>query len=106
MGSLLLAEDRVLSYAAVLKSNNPGGAITAFIPEATFYFEAETDTEKLWTQRRRWINGTVAGYIWLMLNAGMIFHSQVSLLQKTLTTILVIIYSSLHCQMSRAGTCS
>lgn len=30
-------------------------------PDAEFYFEAETDLELFLKQRRRWINGTVAG---------------------------------------------
>lgn len=57
MGSLLLAEDRILSLAAVLLSEK--GAYTAYEPAATFYFEAETNPKQLCQQRRRWTNGTV-----------------------------------------------
>eukprot|EP00456_Euglypha_rotunda_P082240 TRINITY_DN8078_c0_g1_i19.p1 TRINITY_DN8078_c0_g1~~TRINITY_DN8078_c0_g1_i19.p1 ORF type:complete len:467 (-),score=44.88 TRINITY_DN8078_c0_g1_i19:99-1364(-) len=62
--TLLLAEDRVLSYAAVFKNDEK--AKTAYVPRAIFYFEAETDPLILLQQRRRWINGTMAGYIWLL----------------------------------------
>ncbi|CAM5999648.1 unnamed protein product [Sphagnum balticum] len=64
-GSLLLAEDRILSYAMPMKSKRPD-AYTTFVPNAIFYFEAETDSEPLIAQRRRWTNGTVAGYMWLL----------------------------------------
>eukprot|EP00122_Pirum_gemmata_P001553 Pgem_evm1s1397 len=56
-GNLLLAEDRVLSFAAALKT----GKYTKWVPGAIFYCEAETDIETFIVQRRRWINGTFAG---------------------------------------------
>jgi cellulose synthase/poly-beta-1,6-N-acetylglucosamine synthase-like glycosyltransferase len=55
LGNLRIAEDRVLSYSAVLKAEQPRSM--ALVPEATFYFEAETELEKLLLQRRRWTNG-------------------------------------------------
>ncbi len=39
-GNLLLAEDRILSYAAALKT----GKFTRWVPSAIFYFEAETQS--------------------------------------------------------------
>ena len=36
------------------------------MPSTTFYFEAETTVKELVLQRRRWLNGTTAGYIWLL----------------------------------------
>lgn len=65
LGNLRIAEDRVLSYAAVIKSENPK-AYMQFHPLAIFYFEAETDLSNLIFQRRRWINGSVAGYLYLL----------------------------------------
>ena len=65
LGNLKIAEDRILSNAAVIKSNNPK-AYAQFHPLAIFYFEAETDLSTLMFQRRRWINGSVAGYIYLL----------------------------------------
>eukprot|EP00122_Pirum_gemmata_P012866 Pgem_evm1s11978 len=58
-GNLLLAEDRILSYAAALKT----GKFTQWVPSAVFYSEAETKTKSFIAQRRRWTNGTFAGYL-------------------------------------------
>lgn len=64
LGNLKIAEDRILSYASVLKVE--GNKRMAFVPLALFYFEAETNLEKFMLQRRRWINGSVAGYIYML----------------------------------------
>jgi hypothetical protein len=37
------------------------------VPQAVFYFEAETNIKSLVLQRRRWINGTWAGYWYLAI---------------------------------------
>jgi len=83
-GNLLLAEDRILSFAAVLKADWEPSSMnccaleapnTEFVPGAVFYFEAETNPETLLQQRRRWINGTVAGYYWLLFNKGELISS-------------------------------
>ena len=66
LGNLKIAEDRIVSYATVLKSDIPG-AYTAWVPDATFYFQAETDMEPFIAQRRRWLNGTLCGYIYLAI---------------------------------------
>lgn len=63
-GNLRIAEDRILTYYAVTKTKEE--KYLAFNPLAVFYFEAETDLQKLMFQRRRWINGSVAGYIYLL----------------------------------------
>eukprot|EP00122_Pirum_gemmata_P001985 Pgem_evm1s1795 len=55
-GNLMLAEDRILSYAAALKT----GKFTRWVPSAVFYSEAETKTKNFIAQRRRWNNGTFA----------------------------------------------
>lgn len=67
LGNLRIAEDRVLSYASVLKAKDE--KYMAFNPHAIFYFEAELELMKFVLQRRRWINGSVAGYIWLIFMA-------------------------------------
>ncbi len=64
LGNLRIAEDRILSYASVIKAEET--KLMAFNPLAVFYFEAETDLQKFILQRRRWINGSVAGYIYLL----------------------------------------
>ena len=65
LANLRIAEDRVLTYYSVIKS--PTAKFIAFNPLAVFYFEAETELKKLMYQRRRWINGSMAGYIYLVL---------------------------------------
>ena len=64
LGNLRIAEDRILTYYAVTKTSEE--RYLAFNSLALFYFEAETSLEKLILQRRRWINGSVAGYIFLL----------------------------------------
>eukprot|EP01113_Clastostelium_recurvatum_P024925 TRINITY_DN2986_c0_g1_i2.p1 TRINITY_DN2986_c0_g1~~TRINITY_DN2986_c0_g1_i2.p1 ORF type:complete len:951 (+),score=199.26 TRINITY_DN2986_c0_g1_i2:116-2968(+) len=63
-GNLQIAEDRLLTYFSVLKANRP--AHMGYIPDAVFYFEAETNFKNWIFQRRRWINGTWAGYFFLV----------------------------------------
>ena len=62
LGNLRIAEDRILTIYSVLKTET----YLSFNPLALFYFEAETDLQRFMLQRRRWINGSVAGYIYLL----------------------------------------
>lgn len=92
LGNLRIAEDRVLSYAAVLKTAEPRRM--ALIPEATFYFEAETSLEKFLLQRRRWTNGTVAGYIYMCLQfPQLLFNANMNPIRK------ICVYFLLICQV-------
>jgi cellulose synthase/poly-beta-1,6-N-acetylglucosamine synthase-like glycosyltransferase len=50
LGNLRIAEDRVLSYSVVLKSDAPSEM--GLVPQAVFYFEAETNLKSLVLQRR------------------------------------------------------
>lgn len=53
------------------------------VPEAKFFFEAELDLKTLALQRRRWINGTVFGYIYLLFRSPeLISNSKVPLLKQ------------------------
>lgn len=72
LGNLRIAEDRLLSYSAVMKTEKE--RYMSFNPLAIFYFEGETDLRKLILQRRRWINGSVAGYIYLLFFGFMHFQ--------------------------------
>lgn len=65
LGNLRIAEDRILSYSVVLKTKEERKM--AFIPLSIFYFEAELELEKFILQRRRWINGSIAGYFYLLV---------------------------------------
>lgn len=64
LGNLRIAEDRILSTSAAWKTE--GQKKMSFNPLALFYFEAETELKMFILQRRRWINGSVAGYIYLL----------------------------------------
>lgn len=102
VGSLLLAEDRVLSYAAVLKTKKHYH--TKYESNAVFYFEAETNPTRLLQQRRRWINGTIAGYLWLIGNIGLLLKSQLYFYEKMVLTLLVfsqiMMFSVVACGIS------
>ena len=98
LGSLLLAEDRILSYAAVLKTEERFH--TKYEPSSCFYFEAETVPTTLLQQRRRWINGTIAGYIWLLQHISLLFNSKISLLNKIVLTLLVFSQLMMFCVMT------
>lgn len=97
LGSLLLAEDRILSYAAVLKTDKRYH--TKYEPNACFYFEAETSPTTLLQQRRRWINGTLAGYLWLLQKIHLLFNSKVNPYNKVILTILILSQLMMFCVM-------
>ena len=69
-----IAEDRILSYFSVFCANVP--AKMSMCPNAEFYFDAETDLVMFVKQRRRWNNGTAAGYIYITQNPGIVFKSE------------------------------
>lgn len=97
LGSLLLAEDRILSYAAVLQTDKQYH--TKYESSATFYFEAEVNPTQLLQQRRRWINGTMAGYLWLFQNIGLLFKSKMLSYQKLFLTMLLFAQLMMFCIM-------
>lgn len=39
---------------------------THYVPNAIFFFEAEGSLKELVFQRRRWLNGTSASFLWLL----------------------------------------
>jgi cellulose synthase/poly-beta-1,6-N-acetylglucosamine synthase-like glycosyltransferase len=61
-GNVMLAEDRILSFAASLMT----GKYTQWVPSAVFYFQAETESKLFIAQRRRWTNGTFYCYFYLL----------------------------------------
>jgi cellulose synthase/poly-beta-1,6-N-acetylglucosamine synthase-like glycosyltransferase len=68
LGNLRIAEDRVLTLKTEHRRK------MGLVPEAIFYFEAELKLKQLVLQRRRWINGSLAGYIYLITNPGLLFR--------------------------------
>jgi cellulose synthase/poly-beta-1,6-N-acetylglucosamine synthase-like glycosyltransferase len=88
LGNLLLAEDRILSYAAVFFT----GKFSKWVPGSIFYFEAETITKNFIAQRRRWTNGSFAGYIYLIRNISpIILKSQHSIWFKMSTIFMLLL---------------
>lgn len=70
--NIMIAEDRVLSVSPFFVTEQADGSPikqhmhTTVAPEATFYFESENNIMNLAKQRRRWINGTIAAYLWFL----------------------------------------
>eukprot|EP00599_Poterioochromonas_sp_BG-1_P000945 CAMPEP_0173148964 /NCGR_PEP_ID=MMETSP1105-20130129/10041_1 /TAXON_ID=2985 /ORGANISM="Ochromonas sp., Strain BG-1" /LENGTH=890 /DNA_ID=CAMNT_0014063735 /DNA_START=258 /DNA_END=2930 /DNA_ORIENTATION=- len=62
--NMRLAEDRILSFVSVFST----GYGTKWVPGATFYYQPEIQWTTLLTQRRRWINGTFAGYLFYFMS--------------------------------------
>lgn len=50
-----------------------------------------TGLSNLLQQRRRWINGTVAGYIWLLQNRRFVWNSSMNPLAKLLFLFLTLL---------------
>eukprot|EP01052_Picozoa_sp_SAG31_P027076 SAG31_NODE_2504_length_5592_cov_3.052977_4_plen_1247_part_00 len=86
--NLKIAEDRIPSLYAVFHETD--AFKTHWVHDAVFYFEAETDLKALVLQRRRWLNGTNAGYVHIMLNINKyIWSSQHSFFMKLFTTTML-----------------
>ena len=62
----LLAEDRILSFAMVLRTNN---IKTVWVNGTTFSYEPILSWVKLLGQRRRWINGTLSTYLYYLFDS-------------------------------------
>lgn len=67
-GNCALAEDRPFTFAATYCTNGKYSA--QWVQHAVFYFQAETDLATLVAQRRRWLNGTAAGYYYVFKELG------------------------------------
>jgi cellulose synthase/poly-beta-1,6-N-acetylglucosamine synthase-like glycosyltransferase len=103
--NLCLAEDRVLTIESVCSSRNGTGVTsTKWVPEATFYSEAETELEMFVKQRRRWSNGTFAGWLWLCANYDKIWATGHSCGYKFLATVLVMAELVKSCLLLLAPT--
>jgi len=67
---LRLAEDRILSFVSVFCT----GYGTKCIQDAIFYYEPEVSFDMILKQRRRWVNGTVAGFFFFILSKRAAMH--------------------------------
>ncbi len=91
LGSLLLAEDRILSSVAVLHCREK--VTTEYVPKALFDFQAETQIETLIQQRRRWLNGSVAGYMWLIsMMRQNVFRQRLNFICKLMILMQIAMY--------------
>lgn len=97
LANLNLAEDRVLSYAAVVKTHDK--AYTCYVPSAVFYFAAETEPLQFFQQRRRWINGTMAGYVWLLSSPEIILKSGLRTCNKPFLFLLLFCQAIMYLMM-------
>jgi cellulose synthase/poly-beta-1,6-N-acetylglucosamine synthase-like glycosyltransferase len=68
-GNTLLAEDRVLTYAAEFLTKDDCCKVK-WEKRAIFYFQAELELRSLVAQRRRWLNGTIASYVYVVNQLG------------------------------------
>lgn len=62
--NMRLAEDRVLSFVSVFST----GYGTKWETQATFFYQPEVKWQTLLTQRRRWLNGTFASYLYFFFS--------------------------------------
>ena len=62
--NMRLAEDRVLSFVSVFST----GYGTKWETQATFFYQPEVRWQTLLTQRRRWLNGTFASYLYFFFS--------------------------------------
>jgi cellulose synthase/poly-beta-1,6-N-acetylglucosamine synthase-like glycosyltransferase len=90
--NLQLAEDRIPSLLGVLYS---GGMRSDSTMDAVFEFEAELSLKAFMTQRRRWINGTIAGCIYTLSHAGIILMSKEHSLYFKVTNVLLLVLQTL-----------
>jgi hypothetical protein len=57
--NMRLAEDRILTFVSIFST----GHGTKWVLGSTFYYQPEIQWNSLLTQRRRWTNGTFAGFL-------------------------------------------
>jgi cellulose synthase/poly-beta-1,6-N-acetylglucosamine synthase-like glycosyltransferase len=96
-GNVQLSEDRIPSCLLVFRdeSKNKQAATnhkprTGFVHDAVFYFEAEKPLSQLVKQRRRWINGTYAAYLWVF-REGWLWKGNHEFYIKLFATAFVVI---------------
>ena len=96
-GNVQLAEDRIPSCLLVFRDDSGSKTAdknhrprTGFVHDAIFYFEAEKPLGQLVKQRRRWINGTFAAYLWVV-HEGWIWRGNHNLFVKLFATLFVLI---------------
>ena len=97
LANLKIAEDRIPSLFAVfadlqdLEVEEDSAFETHWVRDAVFYFEAEMTLKSLVLQRRRWLNGTNAGYIYIAQNLlKFVWGSKHSTGTKSFATFMIV----------------
>ena len=99
LGNLRIAEDRILSYFSITKLEERKRM--AFNLLAVFYFEGELNLQSLILQRRRWINGSIAGYIYLLFHNFTDFKNwNANIIRKIYIWILLMGQFLIYCLIS------
>lgn len=100
IGNVELVEDRIpgalLSFPLKPSKKKPkmpstGWSRTGYCHGAIFYLEAEKPLSQLVKQRRRWLNGTFATYLWLIAE-GIISKSNQAQSTRVISWILVCLH--------------
>lgn len=82
-----LAEDRIPSYSII--THGDGKAYTTWVDGAVFKFQAESTLRSFILQRRRWINGAFACYVWnCLVHPGLILRSKIAWYRKLFIMLL------------------
>jgi len=102
--NVMIAEDRILSVSPFFATNPDKSGdskkvayykdiMTDVAPQATFFYESENNLMNLTKQRRRWMNGTVASYIWFLYKKPKLIcnHFNISLFKKIMLWYLFIV---------------
>jgi len=90
LGNLKIAEDRLLTAAAVFKTK--GEWFIGLVPKAKFYYDPELSLRSLVLQRRRWLNGTAAGYVYFTwMEMGLLWHAPIAWYRKLTIFILLLL---------------
>ena len=87
--NLKLAEDRIPSFYSVMA--NGKGMKAAWVHEAPYYVEAELSVRTLVAQRRRWINGSWAGSIFICSQVRALWQNEHGFGFKVAVTIMMAI---------------
>lgn len=89
-GNVQLAEDRIPSCLLVFRHDEQAKPRTGFVHDAIFYFEAEKPLGQLVKQRRRWLNGTYAAYLWVH-REGWVWRGGHHFLTKLFAAVFVLL---------------
>lgn len=101
LGNLKIAEDRILTYSSVLKTQKQ--RYMAFVSLSVFYFEGELELKRFILQRRRWINGSVAGYLYLLFTDGEhVRQWRTNIFRKLYIMFLLFCQFLIYCSVSIA----